>query len=119
MVGYIVLVLLNGGVVVLFGLMVFIIFGIGLFKLNVFNVVGDLYLVGDNCCDVGFSIFYMGINLGVFIVLFIVLVVFDNVGSFYVGFGVVVVGMVIVFVVYVFIGKCYLKDVGKKVLNLF
>ena len=41
--------------------------GTGLLKANVSTLVGGLYAVGDKRRDAGFSIFYMGINLGAFI----------------------------------------------------
>ncbi|MBP9693569.1 MAG: MFS transporter [Alphaproteobacteria bacterium] len=46
-----------------FGL-AFIIAGTGLFKANVSTLVGQLYQEGDPRRDAGFTIFYMGINLG-------------------------------------------------------
>jgi POT family proton-dependent oligopeptide transporter len=45
----------------------FIIFGTGLLKPNVSAIVGELYTQQDIRRDAGFSIFYMGINLGAFI----------------------------------------------------
>jgi POT family proton-dependent oligopeptide transporter len=44
-----------------------IIFGTGLLKPNVSAIVGELYGKEDMRRDAGFSIFYMGINLGAFI----------------------------------------------------
>src|SRR5262245_9892311 len=44
-----------------------IVIGTGLLKGNVSVIVGKLYTAGDNRRDAGFSIFYMGINLGAFI----------------------------------------------------
>jgi POT family proton-dependent oligopeptide transporter len=44
-----------------------IISGNGLFKPNISTMVGKLYAVGDERRDSGFTIFYMGINLGAFI----------------------------------------------------
>jgi POT family proton-dependent oligopeptide transporter len=44
-----------------------IILGTGLLKPNVSAIVGDLYPEGGARRDAGFSIFYMGINLGAFI----------------------------------------------------
>ena len=41
-----------------------LIFGTGLLKPNVSTMVGQLYAPGDRRRDSGFSIFYMGINLG-------------------------------------------------------
>jgi proton-dependent oligopeptide transporter, POT family len=43
-----------------------IVVGTGLLKPNVSTLVGSLYEVGDKRRDAGFSIFYMGINLGAF-----------------------------------------------------
>ncbi|HMB58212.1 MAG TPA: oligopeptide:H+ symporter [Arenimonas sp.] len=44
-----------------------IISGNGLFKPNISTMVGKLYAPGDERRDSGFTIFYMGINLGAFI----------------------------------------------------
>ena len=44
-----------------------IVIGTGLLKPNVSTMVGSLYAAGDARRDAGFSIFYMGINLGAFI----------------------------------------------------
>jgi POT family proton-dependent oligopeptide transporter len=44
-----------------------IVVGTGLLKPNVSTLVGSLYEAGDTRRDAGFSIFYMGINLGAFI----------------------------------------------------
>ena len=44
-----------------------IVIGTGLLKPNVSTLVGSLYAPGDARRDAGFSIFYMGINLGAFI----------------------------------------------------
>jgi proton-dependent oligopeptide transporter, POT family len=44
-----------------------IVVGTGLLKPNVSTLVGSLYAPGDTRRDAGFSIFYMGINLGAFI----------------------------------------------------
>ncbi|OFW16159.1 MAG: amino acid transporter [Acidobacteria bacterium RIFCSPLOWO2_12_FULL_67_14] len=41
-----------------------IVFGTGLLKPNISAIVGDLYVEKDATRDAGFSIFYMGINLG-------------------------------------------------------
>ena len=46
--------------------MAFIICGTGLLKPNVSTVVGELYPEGGARRDAGFSLFYMGINLGAF-----------------------------------------------------
>ena len=47
--------------------LVLIVIGTGLLKPNVSVIVGQLYARSDTRRDAGFSIFYMGINLGAFI----------------------------------------------------
>ncbi|MGH9672132.1 MAG: peptide MFS transporter, partial [Bryobacteraceae bacterium] len=47
--------------------LVLIVLGTGLLKPNISAIVGDLYERDDERRDSGFSIFYMGINLGAFI----------------------------------------------------
>jgi POT family proton-dependent oligopeptide transporter len=48
-----------------------IVAGNGLFKPNISTMIGKLYVQGDVRRDSGFTIFYMGINLGAFIAPFI------------------------------------------------
>ncbi|KAF0178180.1 MAG: proton-dependent oligopeptide transporter POT family [Caulobacteraceae bacterium] len=45
----------------------FIIVGVGFLKANISTTVGSLYAPGDPRRDGGFTIFYMGINLGAFL----------------------------------------------------
>src|SRR6266702_2872769 len=47
--------------------LIFIVLGTGLLKPNISAVVGDLYPEGGARRDAGFSIFYMGINVGAFL----------------------------------------------------
>src|SRR5699024_11159090 len=51
----------------LFVSMFLIVIGTGLLKPNVSNIVGDFYSAQDMRRDSGFSIFYMGINMGALI----------------------------------------------------
>src|SRR5699024_10359662 len=53
-----------GSLTGLFVSMFLIVIGTGLLKPNVSNIVGDLYTKEDYRRDSGFSIFYMGINMG-------------------------------------------------------
>ena len=66
MIGHIVLAF-PGGLTNLFISMAFIIIGTGLLKSNISTIVGDLYSADDARRDSGFSLFYMGINMGAFI----------------------------------------------------
>lgn len=106
-----------GGATALFVSMFFIIIGTGFLKPNVSNVVGDLYPEKDQRRDAGFSIFYMGINLGAFIAPYIVTAVSGSANSYHAGFGVAAVGMAVGLIVYVITGKMYLRDAGKQVPN--
>ena len=99
MVGHIVLAL-PGGVLALYGSMALIIIGTGLLKPNVSSVVGDMYSANDARRDAGFSIFYMGINMGAFVSPLIVGWTKEEWG-FHVGFAVAAVGMLIGLIVFV------------------
>src|SRR5690606_20784584 len=46
--------------------LILIVLGTGLLKPNISAIVGDLYPEGGERRDAGFSIFYMGINIGAF-----------------------------------------------------
>ena len=45
----------------------FIVIGVGFLKSSISNMVGELYGPDDNRRDGGFTLFYMGINLGAFV----------------------------------------------------
>jgi POT family proton-dependent oligopeptide transporter len=69
--------------------------GTGLLKPNVSSLVGELYTVDEQAKrDAGFSIFYMGINLGAFISPFITGYLGEKVNWHY-GFAVAGIGMII------------------------
>ncbi|SMF28215.1 proton-dependent oligopeptide transporter, POT family [Paenibacillus barengoltzii] len=88
--------------------MVLIVLGTGLLKPNVSSVVGELYSEHDPRRDAGFSIFYMGINLGAFIAPLIV----GTVGldyNFHLGFGIAAVGMFLGLAIFAFTRK---KNLG-------
>lgn len=99
MIGHIVLAL-PGGTTALFVSMAFIILGTGFLKPNVSSVVGDLYSDEDHRRDSGFSIFYMGINLGAFIAPFIVGTI-GQTYNFHLGFGLAAIGMFLGLIVFV------------------
>jgi proton-dependent oligopeptide transporter, POT family len=66
--------------------------GNGFFKPNISTMVGTLYATGDRRRDAGFTMFYMGINLGSFISQFLCPVLAVSIG-FWAGFGLAAVGM--------------------------
>ncbi|HKV32687.1 MAG TPA: peptide MFS transporter [Pyrinomonadaceae bacterium] len=102
--------------------------GTGLLKPNISTMVGGLYRQNDPRRDSGFSIFYMGINLGSVLAGFIVGylakgVTFKNFlasigqdpnSSWHYGFGAAGVGMVLGLVIYL-LNQRKLKDVGNKI----
>ena len=55
----------------LFAGLILIIIGNGFFKPNISSIVGELYAPNDSRRDAGFTIFYMGINVGAFIAPFV------------------------------------------------
>lgn len=107
---------LPGGVTTLFVSMALIIIGTGLLKPNISSIVGDLYADNDVRRDSGFSIFYMGINMGAFLAPLVV----GTVGmdySFHLGFGLAAIGMFLGLVVFVITKKKYLGLAGSYVPN--
>ena len=87
-----------------------IVFGTGLLKGNVAVIVGQLYSSDDPRRDAGFSIFYMGINLGAFIAPLVTSYLGQRI-DWHLGFTVAGIGMVLGLVQYVLGGR-YLGDAG-------
>ncbi len=115
MLGHIVL-SVPGSLTFLFISMGLIVIGTGLLKPNVSSIVGDLYHETDRRRDAGFSIFYMGINLGAFISPLIVGQVQADYG-FHWGFALAAVGMFIGLVVFIVTKKGNLGLAGSYVPN--
>ncbi len=72
--------------------LVFIVIGTGLLKPNISAIVGDLYPEGGSRRDAGFSIFYMGINVGALVAPLVTGFLGERVGWHW-GFGAAGVGM--------------------------
>jgi POT family proton-dependent oligopeptide transporter len=83
-----------------------IVVGTGLLKPNISTLVGALYREGDTRRDAGFSVFYMGINLGAFLGPLIAGYLAQRV-DWHLGFGCAAVGMAFGVVQYV-VGKRHL-----------
>lgn len=97
MFGHIVLAV-PGNAPLFFASMILIVLGTGLLKPNVSSVVGEIYSEQDNRRDAGFSIFYMGINLGGFLAPLLVGTI--GMKNFHLGFGLAAVGMFLGLVVF-------------------
>lgn len=87
-----------------------IIMGVGMLKPNISTMVGGLYRDGDRRRDAGFTIFYMGINLGAFLAGIIVSLVANEWGWHY-GFTLAGFGMLLGQLVFIW-GQKYLTHVG-------
>lgn len=84
-----------------------IIMGVGFLKANISSLVGELYEKNDKRKDSGFTIFYMGINLGSFLATIICVWLGETYGWSY-GFGAAGVGMLLGLITFIS---------GKKLLN--
>ena len=107
--------------------LVLIAMGTGLLKPNISTMVGQLYKPDDKRRDAGFSIFYMGINLGAFISpfvtgflaqsawfkRFIISMGLNPAHSWHWGFAAAGVGMTLGVIQYV-LGGSRLRDAGRK-----
>ena len=87
-----------------------VIAGVGLLKPNISTMVGGLYPPGDERRDKGFSVFYIGINLGSLLATIIVGLVVKAYG-WHAGFGLAGIAMVFGLIVYVW-GQKFLTGVG-------
>ncbi|MDX1455409.1 MAG: peptide MFS transporter [Gammaproteobacteria bacterium] len=91
--------------------LVFIVIGTGLLKPNVSAIVGDMYPEGGARRDGGFTIFYMGINLGAMLGPLVCSFLGENVNWHY-GFGAAGVGMVLGLIQYKYMLH-HLGDAGR------
>jgi POT family proton-dependent oligopeptide transporter len=90
--------------------LVLIVLGVGGLKPNISTMVGGLYRQGDPNRDQGFTIFYIGINIGAFFSGVVVAVVAQVYGWHY-GFGLAGIGMLIGQLMYL-VGQKHLKGIG-------
>ncbi len=88
-----------------------IIVGVGFLKANISSLVGELYEVGDKRRDSGFTLFYMGINLGSFLATIICVWLGETYGWSY-GFGASGIGMTLGLITFI-LGKKYLQGKGE------
>jgi POT family proton-dependent oligopeptide transporter len=88
----------------------FIILGVGGLKPNISTMVGGLYINDEEKKDIGFKIFYMGINIGAFLSALIIGGIGEQWGWHY-GFGLAGIGMLLGQLVFMW-GQKYLVGVG-------
>jgi POT family proton-dependent oligopeptide transporter len=93
-----------------------IVLGVGGLKPNISTMVGGLYPPGDERRDKGFTIFYIGINIGAFLSALIVGYLGENYGWHY-GFGLAGIGMLLGQAVFMW-GQRFLEGVGESTSSL-
>lgn len=99
------------GMSIFIGGLALIVLGTGHFKPTVSVMVGQLYPPGDPRRDGGFTIFYMGINLGAFLCAFVCGTLGERVGWHW-GFGSAAVGMLAGLALYLWGKPRYLAGIG-------
>jgi POT family proton-dependent oligopeptide transporter len=114
MIGHISLALLPGLAGIGVGL-VCVALGSGGLKSNATAIVGTLYAEGDERRDAGFTIFYMGVNLGGFVGPLLTGLAQTEVG-FHLGFGLAAIGMALGLIQYT-LGRKNLGEKAKEVPN--
>ncbi len=112
--GHLALALLPGAVGVGVGL-VLVALGSGGLKANATSVVGSLYSADDPRRDAGFSLFYLGINLGAFLGPILTGILQSSLGFHY-GFGLAAIGMTLGLIQYSF-GRKALPASAREVPN--
>lgn len=90
--------------------LVLVVCGVGALKPNISTMVGGLYKTGDIKRDAGFTIFYIGINVGAFSAPLLVGYFGEKV-DWHLGFSLAGFGMILGQIVYVF-GHKYLLGIG-------
>ena len=100
------------GMTLFFVGLICIVLGSGLFKTCISVMVGALYTKGDVRRDSGFTLFYMGINIGALLAALIV-GIFKEKGMWHVGFGVGGLGMLISLLIYRFSAQKTLTHYAK------
>ena len=88
-----------------------VVIGTGLFKPNASTMVGQLYEPGDRRRDAGYTIFYMGINIGSLFAPIVCGYLGQKVNWHY-GFAAAGVGMVLGLITYVALRDRYLPGIG-------
>ncbi len=91
--------------------LILIVLGTGLLKPNISAIVGDLYPEGGARRDAGFSIFYMGINVGAFFGQIVTGLLGEKFGWHF-GFGAAGVGMLIGLATFSILAKKTLGSLG-------
>ncbi|MEZ4817489.1 MAG: peptide MFS transporter [Flavobacteriaceae bacterium] len=101
----------EGALQVFYFSLALIIMGVGFLKANISSIVGELYKRGDARRDSGFTIFYMGINLGSAMATIVCAWLGETYGWNY-GFGAAGIGMILGLITFTY-GKKYFYGKGE------
>ena len=94
-----------------------IVSGVGFLKPNISTMVGALYKEGDARRDSGFTIFYMGINIGAFTATLLCGYLGEEIGWAY-GFGAAGIGMLLGLIIFLW-GQKYLEGLAEPPSNKY
>ena len=94
-----------------------IVSGVGFLKPNISTMVGALYDEGDPRRDSGFTIFYMGINIGAFTATLLCGYLGEEIGWAY-GFGAAGIGMLLGLIIFLW-GQKYLEGLAEPPSNKY
>ncbi len=94
-----------------------IVSGVGFLKPNISTMVGALYEEGDARRDSGFTIFYMGINIGAFTATLLCGYLGEEIGWAY-GFGAAGIGMLLGLIIFLW-GQKYLEGLAEPPSNKY
>ncbi|HZW78473.1 MAG TPA: peptide MFS transporter [Flavobacteriaceae bacterium] len=90
-----------------------IVMGVGFLKSNISSIVGELYDKNDPRRDSGFTLFYMGINVGALLATIVCVYLGEEYGWGY-GFGAAGIGMFLGLLIFTF-GRPYLEGKGEAI----
>jgi POT family proton-dependent oligopeptide transporter len=101
----------GGALQVFYASLALIVIGVGFLKPNISTIVGQLYGTDDPRRDAGFTIFYMGINLGAFSATLLCGWLGETLGWAY-GFGAAGIGMLLGLATFIY-GQRYLRGLAE------
>ena len=104
-------VIASGSIAAIYIAMGFIILGNGFFKPNISSILGELYEKNDPRRDRGFTVFYIGINVGAFIAPLVAGYIGEKIGWYY-GFATAGIGMIIGLIIFLWGKDKYLVGKG-------
>ncbi len=93
-----------------------IILGVGALKPNISTLVGNIYHNNDKNRNIGFSIFYMGINIGSLAGMIIVGLI-GEIYNWHMGFGIAGLGMILGLLTYIYGQKYLIRDTNKNIIH--